>query len=166
MRRLLAVLTILAMMAPVLRARRVEGRVHCGSRLLSGIVVTDGVNFVKTGPEGTFRLETSDDKIFISVVVPAGFSLPADGFFQRLEGRRWFDFNLQAVYSLKDYSLMALHLPALKSEENLEIFRRDILPPLSEESLRLRIAGKTVALLFGQPSAEAISELKKTEVSL
>lgn len=166
MRRLLAVLTILAMMAPVLRARRVEGRVHCGSRLLSGIVVTDGVNFVKTSPEGTFRLETSDDKIFISVLVPAGFSLPADGFFQRLEGRRWFDFNLQAVYSLKDYSLMALHLPALKGEENLEIFRRDILPPLSEESLRLRIAGKTVALLFGQPSAEAISELKKTEVSL
>lgn len=166
MRRLLAVLTILTIMVPGLWARRVEGRVHCGSRLLSGIVVTDGVNFVKTGPEGTFRLETSDENIFISVVVPAGFSLPADGFFQRLEGRRWFDFNLQAVYSLKDYSLMALHLPAMAGEEDLDVFRRDIMPALSDVSLRLRIAGRTAALLFGHPSAEALSSLKKTEVPL
>lgn len=166
MRRFLAVLTLSAVLAPTLWARRVEGRVHSGSRLLSGIIVTDGVNFTKTGPEGTFRLDAADANTFISVVVPEGFTVPEAGFFQRLEGRRWFDFDLNPSFVSNDYSLIALYVPALGGEDSLGVFRREIMPALSDAALRLRIAGRTNALLFGRPSAEEFSELKKTKVPL
>lgn len=166
MRRFLAVLTILTVLSPILWARRVEGRVHSGARLLSGIIVSDGVNFTKTGPEGTFRLETSNENSFISVVVPEGFTITADGFFQRMEGRRWFDFDLQASFPLKEYALMAIHVPAFDGEDSLGVFKRDIMPALSDAAIRLRIDGRTSALIFGRPSADELSELRKTKVPL
>lgn len=165
--RSLAVLVFIFTVLPVLHARRVEGRVHSGSRLLSGVIVTDGEKFALTGADGTFRFESGEQSEYISIVVPSGYTESSDSFFQLKENRRWFDFDLSPSYRSAVYSLMAFDIPPSgSSQPDGGVFEEEILPDLESASIRARIKGRTIGFVFGAPSEKAFEALKGTKIPL
>ena len=62
-----------------------------GDRPLEGVLVTDGANFVRTGADGVYRIETAAHSEHISVHQPSGFV--ADKFWKKIDTTAAGDFN-------------------------------------------------------------------------
>lgn len=70
-------------------ARRVRGQVHVAGRGIAGVGVSDGVQVVATGADGSFELITDAGREFVQMTVPAGYRIPTGAtgtarFFERL----------------------------------------------------------------------------------
>lgn len=164
---LISLLCILPLLP--LQARRLEGRVHCGARLLAGVTVTDGERFAVTGPMGTFRLESARPDGYVSVVVPEGFSASGlDSFTQMSEGRRWFDFDLPTAPASESGNVFAMDfgLAAASVAPEEDPFREKVLPMLRDEALRSRISGRTIGFVFGSPGAGIRRSLEDMKINL
>lgn len=133
-----------------LQARKVEGRVHYSSWMLPGVIVTDGSNFTRTNADGTFTLDIKADAVYIYVVTPPGYTAPyPDGipqFWQEVEGRHWFDFELEPSSPATDFTLFFIPVPRVADEEQLAAFESDYIPVLCDVAITSRIKGLTVAV--------------------
>lgn len=56
--------------------RRVRGQVHAGGRGIAGAGVSDGLQVVATGSDGTFELIADSTRQFVQMTVPAGYRIP------------------------------------------------------------------------------------------
>ena len=81
-----------------LPARSIEGRVTCGKKKLSNILVSDGCNFTKTDRKGEYRMEVADSAEFVYVVTPSGYaadwSSGAPQFYRKIDEGTKYDFDL------------------------------------------------------------------------
>lgn len=57
-------------------ASRIRGRVLAAGGPLKGVPVTDGLNVVPTGPDGTFELTPDSAASFIYITIPSGYQIP------------------------------------------------------------------------------------------
>lgn len=57
-------------------AVRLRGVVRSGARGLPGVAVSDGLDVVRTGRDGSFELRSSSDRDFVRLCVPAGHRIP------------------------------------------------------------------------------------------
>ena len=134
-----------------LQARKVEGRVHYSTWMLPGVIVTDGSSFTRTNADGTFTLDIGADAVYIYVVTPPSFTAPhPDGvaeFWQEVEGRHWFDFELEPTSANTDFTLFSISLPRIADADQLEDFESGFIPDLCDMAITARIKGLTVAVV-------------------
>lgn len=126
MKKILAFVLTLTLFAGVADARKVKGSVCSGEERLSGVIVTDGVNFTKTGDDGKFSFNIEDDAEFVYIVTPSGYvadwtsGVPA--FYQRAEGVRKFNFDLAKSVSSEDYTIVAIADPQAGNQKHFQKF--------------------------------------------
>lgn len=158
-----------------LQARKVEGRVHYSSWMLPGVIVTDGSNFTRTNADGTFTLDIGSDAVYIYVVTPYGFAAPCpEGipqFWQEVEGRHWFDFELQPTSASEDYTMLAIseqrvcQILQILEYEGFDANDSKVFPDLVNQATSARIKGLTAGLMLPEKGISAtksfLSELKK-----
>ena len=73
MKRIFAVLLACMAVCGIMEARKVSGIVKSADEKLSGVIITDGVNFTQTKKNGKFVLDIKDDAEFVYIVTPAGY---------------------------------------------------------------------------------------------
>lgn len=150
-------------------ARKVSGTVMSGSEVLEGVVVTDGVNFTTTNFKGKFSFEIEDAAEYVYLVTPAGYvadwtsGVPA--FYQKVEGKNKFAFNLQKTQGGQDYNIIAVSDPQTYSPEHFEIFAGE---PLADMTSTIKsLTWTTVGLVLGDISwddHERLDDYKKAIV--
>ena len=67
MKRIFAVLLACMAVCGIMEARKVSGIVKSADEKLSGVIITDGVNFTKTKKNGKFVLDIKDDAEFVYI---------------------------------------------------------------------------------------------------
>ena len=58
------------------RSVRIRGAVRMGSSGVGGVSVSDGLKVVRSAPDGSFELVSTDDRDFLRMSVPAGARIP------------------------------------------------------------------------------------------
>lgn len=100
MKRILLLFILLQSILSVYSQIKVTGRVSCGNKSLSNVMVTDGFICVNTDINGSFSFVTNPTAKFVYISIPAGYisnvengSVPA--FFKRIESSKTeYNFNL------------------------------------------------------------------------
>lgn len=92
-----------AMAASITASADYSGRVYVdknnngvcdrGEKTLAGVAVSDGLNVVKTGRDGSFTLPGHDGARFIFVTLPSGYKAPG-GFYRPVDAATGYDFGL------------------------------------------------------------------------
>ena len=70
MKRTLIIAMIFLATATALHAKKITGKVHHNKKGLPGVVVSDGVKFTITNPDGTFTIDTHKDARHVFIVTP------------------------------------------------------------------------------------------------
>jgi len=134
-------------------ARKVSGKVNCGIDPLEGVIVTDGASFTTTDAKGAFRLKVADDARFVYIVTPAGyqpdFSTGAPQFYQPLTEAKKYVFQLNRCTPGRDFTLLAVSDPQMKTNEHLEQFRGAPLQDLIDQSQKHAAVHNTVGIALG-----------------
>ena len=86
----LLILAVIAVMAA-----EMKGTVSCDGKGLQGIVVSDGLNCVKTDVNGAFTLAGHEKAHFVTVSIPAGYRPKVRHYLKIEEGKTQYDFELQ-----------------------------------------------------------------------
>ena len=86
---------LLVLAAFAVMAAELKGTVSCGGKGMGGIVVTDGLNCVKTDANGAFTLAGHEKAYFITVSIPAGYRPKVRHYLKIEEGKTQYDFELQ-----------------------------------------------------------------------
>ena len=126
MKKIIAFTAALLMICGVAQARKVSGKVVSGKEKLAGVIVTDGEHFTKTKKSGKFAFDINDDAEFVYIVTPAGYvaewSSGVPQFYQEAAGVKKFIFDLKKMSSSKDYSIVAIADPQVKTPEQFSVF--------------------------------------------
>ena len=85
-------LLVLAVVA--LMAAEMKGTVSCGGKGMGGVVVSDGLNCVKTDVNGAFTLPGHEKAHFVTVSIPAGYRPKVRHYLKVEEGKTQYDFEL------------------------------------------------------------------------
>ena len=85
---------LLVLAAFAVMAAELKGTVSCGGKGMGGIVVTDGLNCVKTDANGAFTLAGHEKAHFVTVSIPAGYRPKVRHYFKVEEGKAQYDFEL------------------------------------------------------------------------
>ena len=73
-RKLIATAILAAMATTSLCARDIKGTVKTtDGKVLSGVVVSDGLNIVQTDAKGRFKMDTDEDSRFVFISTPSGY---------------------------------------------------------------------------------------------
>ena len=75
-------------------AAELKGTVSCGGKGMGGIVVSDGLNCVKTDANGAFTLAGHEKAQFVTVSIPAGYRPKLRHYLKVEEGKTQYDFEL------------------------------------------------------------------------
>lgn len=170
MKKVLAVLLACMAVCGTMDARKVSGIVRSGDEKLSGVIVTDGVNFTKTKKNGKFSFEIKDNAEFVYIVTPAGYvadwasGVPA--FYQAAEGQNKFVFDLLKTKGGDNYSIVAIADPQTQNERHFKKFSGKPLNDLSETTKALSQEAVTVGLVLGDICWDSLpfQELYKQEI--
>ncbi len=119
-------------------AVRVRGVVRSRGRGLAGVAVSDGLDVVRTGRDGTFELRTSSDRDFVRVSVPAGHRIPVNGpgtarFYQPVTAQAEQSFRVELEpLERSDESHTLLLLGDIQTENEMELgwFHEQSVPDL------------------------------------
>ncbi|MFV0553221.1 MAG: glycerophosphodiester phosphodiesterase family protein [Mangrovibacterium sp.] len=135
MKQLLSLALVLLLGSAPVWAKEIKGEIKCGEQKLAKVVITDGTNFTTSNANGSFTLNTADDAEFVYIFTPSGytadFSTGAPQFYQLLEGRTEFVFDLQKLkFDTTDFSLLAIADPQTKTDAHMNIFYAESLPDL------------------------------------
>ena len=108
-------------------ARVVKGVVRSGEKKLSGVVVTDGMNFTQTKRNGAFCFEICDSAEFVYIVTPSGYTADwSDGspaFYMKAPGQSSFEFDLKNTGKVsKSYNIIAVGDPQPRSVDHFNEF--------------------------------------------
>ena len=132
-------------------ARTVTGSVKSGNKKLSGVIVTDGVDFTKTKSNGKFSLDIKDDAEFVYIVTPSGYagdwSTGVPQFYQKAEGKDVFDFDLKQLKGGSSYNLIAVGDPQPRKEKHFKEFAGVPLNDMCEHIASLE--NQTVGIVLG-----------------
>lgn len=165
MKRILILITILALSIGQVSAKKVSGSVKSGKEAIEGVIVTDGTSFTKTNKQGKFKLKIKDDAEHVYIVTPSGYvadyssGLPA--FFQRTEGVKKFRFNLQKTQNSNDYSIVAIGDPQTKHDKHFELMAGEPMADLVATTTELSKKMPTVGLALGDICWDALYILDK-----
>ena len=85
----LLVLAVVAVMAA-----EMKGTVSCGGKGMQGVVVSDGLNCVKTDANGAFTLAGHEKAHFVTVSIPAGYRPKVRHYLKVEDGKTQYDFEL------------------------------------------------------------------------
>lgn len=136
MKRLFLILISCFVASGIADARKVTGCVRCGHDTLSGVVVTDGVNFTQTRKNGKFSFVINDDAEYVYIVTPSGYaadwSSGVPAFYQSAPENSRFDFNLIRTGEGDDYHLLAIGDIQVKDDNHFSIFSADPVEDLKE----------------------------------
>ena len=153
MKRIFAVLLACMAVCGIIEARKVSGIVKSADEKLSGVIITDGVNFTKTKKNGKFVLDIKDDAEFVYIVTPAGYvadwSSGVPQFYRRAQGKDKFVFDLQKTKGGSDWSLLAIADPQTQNERHFTKFTGKPLEDLSQTAKGLAEEVVTVGLTLG-----------------
>ena len=153
MKRIFAVLLACMAVCGIMEARKVSGIVKSADEKLSGVIITDGVNFTKTKKNGKFVLDIKDDAEFVCIVTPAGYvadwSSGVPQFYRRAQGQDKFVFDLQKTKGGSDWSLLAIADPQTQNERHFTKFTGKPLEDLSQTAKGLAEEVVTVGLTLG-----------------
>ena len=120
MKRILIVLSVLLAVSLSADARKIRGIVRGEGEALSGVIVTDGVHFTVTDARGAYKLNVAKDARFVSVVTPSGytadFSSGTVEFYRELTKEKVYDFTLQPVAPVSDYTIFSVSDPQMKPQ--------------------------------------------------
>ncbi len=72
-----------------------NGRQDKDEKALAGVMVTDGLNVVKTSSDGSFRLPGHDKERFITITTPSGYKTDNKYYIPISEDTRTYDFGVQ-----------------------------------------------------------------------
>ena len=151
MKRIIAFTAALLMICGVAQARKVSGKVISDKEKLSGVIVTDGEHFTKTKKNGKFAFDINDDAEFVYIVTPAGYvaewSSGVPAFYQKAEGNKKFVFDLKKTDSSKDYTIVAIADPQVKTPEHFSMFAGKPMDDLVQTTTGLD--GLSVGLALG-----------------
>ena len=146
-------ITVLVTLLPAeLQARIVTGKVTCGDKNLSKVIVTDGTNFTKTKGNGTFKMDIADTARFVYIITPSGYSADwssgAPEFYQKAEGKDYFAFDLiKTGDDYSKYNIIAVADPQPSRQRHCDEYRGD---PIQDVYQTIRkIDGPTVAIVLG-----------------
>ena len=142
-------------------ARKVTGRVVSGDDRLSGVIVTDGYNFVQTAKNGRFRFDIRDDAEFVYIVTPAGYSadwssgVPA--FYQQAAEKDKFVFDLKKTGTSEDYSIIAVADLQTKNRKHFAQFAAEPMADLCATAQEL--GSSAVGLVLGDVCWDSLDML-------
>ena len=152
MKKLVLLLALCLAMVPV-EAKKVKGRVSSEGAPLSGVVVSDGYRFTKTGADGRFSLNTHKDARFVFVITPSGyvadFSTGAPQFYLPIKGTKSFDFALNKFSEGDDYTLFSVSDPQMQNKKHLKRFLGRPLGDLRGMARRFSAQRQTVGIALG-----------------
>ena len=150
MKRIVLMLSAALLICSAADARKVTGSVVSGEEKLSGVIVTDGVNFTQTKKNGKFSFEIKDDAEFVYIVTPAGYaadwSTGVPAFYQKAEGVSKFVFDLKKTGTGNDYTIVAVGEPQPRSEKHSKRFAGEPLDDLSATTNSLKGVAVGIAL--------------------
>ena len=161
MKKIFIVLAALAAFTTSAYARKVTGTIMSGETFLENVVVTDGTNFATTNFKGKYTLEVSDDADYVYLVTPAGYvadwSSGVPAFYQKFEGKKKVDFQLQKTTGGSDYNIIAVADPQTSTEQHFAQFAgkpmEDIISTVKT------LGGVTVGLSLGDISWDNLERL-------
>lgn len=161
MKKIFIVLAAVAAFTMTAHARKVTGTIMSGEKFLENVVVTDGTSFAATNFKGKYTLEVSDDAEFVYLVTPAGYvadwtsGVPA--FYQKINGKKKVDFNLQRTAGGSDYNIIAVADPQASTPEQFELFAGK---PMDDIIATVKtLNGVTVGLSLGDISWDNLDRL-------
>lgn len=152
MKKTALLLCVLLAFSQLSQARPVKGKVHCGNDPLSGVIVTDGVNFTRTDSKGTFRLDIEDDAWNVYIVTPRGYTADYTSgsvAYYRPADSKTFDFDLIKTSDSGDYTLFSISDPQCKTIEHYYQFIGDPMADLVAQSAKYSSENTTVAVMLG-----------------
>lgn len=153
MRKYILSAALLLSVAIAADARKVGGKVHCGSKALSGVIVTDGTSFTRTNRHGSFKFDIADSAKFVYVVTPSGYvadySSGSPEFYREAEGCKAFDFDLQKTASQASYTLFSISDPQMKTSEHFGQFCAEPFENLKEQGEKYSKQGAVVGIMLG-----------------
>ena len=85
---------LLVLTAVAVMAAEFKGTVSCEGKGLQGVVVSDGLNCVKTDANGAFTLAGHEKAHFVTVSIPAGYRPKVRHYLKVEEGKTQYDFEL------------------------------------------------------------------------
>ena len=85
---------LLVLAAFAVMAAEMKGTVSCGGKGLQGVVVSDGLNCVKTDANGAFTLAGHEKAHFVTVSIPAGYRPKVRHYLKIEDGKTQYDFEL------------------------------------------------------------------------
>ncbi len=152
MKKTLSLMLMLCLVMSGVQAKETKGTVKCGGKKLSGVIVSDGKSFTKTDKKGRFTLDVADDADFVWVATPAGYTAPVvDGvphfYIPVSEGK--FDFQLVSTGKSKDYTMILIADPQVKTQKQFDKFSGKPLKDLCETTQAYASKGTTVVLALG-----------------
>ena len=133
------------------QARTVTGSVVSEGEKLSGVLVTDGLNFTRTGKQGKFKMNISDSAEFVYIITPSGYAGDwSDGspkFYMKAEGKNKFIFNLKKTGDLStSYNIIAVGDPQPRTRQQADEFADKPLNDLCETISQTQIPSVGVVL--------------------
>ncbi len=105
----------------------IKGSVTCEERPLSGVVVTDGVNFSVTDKKGRYSINSPAESRFVYISTPAGYSAPVkDGvinFFIKIDDpKKRYDFSLtKKTQDDNQHAFIAIADPQIWSKKEFTV---------------------------------------------
>lgn len=151
MKKIFAFTLALMLFAGVADARKVKGSVKSGDEKLSGVIVTDGVNFTKTKKNGKFKFDIEENAEFVYIVTPSGYvadwTSGVPQFYQEAAGRNKFNFELNKTASGDTYSFIAVSDPQARNEEHFAKFAAEPVADLAKTASKLE--GQAVGIILG-----------------
>ena len=85
---------LLVLAAFAVMAAEMKGTVSCGGKGMQGVVVSDGLNCVKTDANGVFTLAGHEKAHFVTVSIPAGYRPKVRHYLKIEDGKTQYDFEL------------------------------------------------------------------------
>lgn len=70
-----------------------NGKYDKNEKTLTNVMISDGLNVVKTSSDGTFQLAGHKKERFIIITIPSGYK-PADSYYKRISDNESYDFRL------------------------------------------------------------------------
>ena len=117
---------VLILVSFSLLAKKITGNVHCGDKMIQGVLVTDGVHFATTDRDGFFRLKIDKNSRFVYIVTPSGYTADytsgAPAFYQKLSKKTFYPFTVFKTKEGSDYTLFSVSDPQMAHEKHFKKF--------------------------------------------
>ena len=141
MKRTLIIAMIFLATATALHAKKITGKVHHNKKGLPGVVVSDGIKFTITNPDGTFTIDTHKDARHVFIVTPSGYVASCDSgtpHFYRSIDEKDFTFELFRWGTPGGpYTLFAVGDPQPKGDREFERLEKEGYADMKEHAEKI-----------------------------